>query len=102
MSPDGPPTQLATMHGRKKSTHTLLFLVSKLWSCWHRKMSRPFTHEGETYRVCLKCGMRREFDLEAWKTGRSYYFPKVRTRHLKPASMVTHSKLRLIKLKRAS
>jgi hypothetical protein len=46
--------------------------------------------------------MRREFDLEAWKTGRSYYFPKVRTRHIKPASIVTHSKLRLIKLKRAS
>ena len=91
MSPDGPP-----MHGRKKSTHTLLFLFSKLWSCWHRKMSRPFTHEGETYRVCLKCGMRLEFDLEAWKTGHSYYFPKVRTR------LVAHSKLRLIKLKRAS
>jgi len=46
--------------------------------------------------------MRREFDLEAWKTGRSYYFPKVRTRHIKPASVVAQSKLRLIKLKRAS
>ena len=102
MSPDGSPIPLATAHGPIKSTHTFLFLVSKLWSCWHRKMSRPFTHEGETYRVCLKCGMRREFDLEAWKTGRSYYFPKARTRHIKPASIVTHSKLRLIKLKRAS
>jgi hypothetical protein len=100
MSPDGRPAQLATMHGCKKSTHTLLFLVSKIWSCWHRKMSRPFTHDGETYRVCLKCGMRREFDLEAWKTGHSYYFPRVRPRHLK--QVVTQSKLRLIKLKRAS
>jgi len=100
MSPDGRPTQLATMHGRKKSTHTLLFLVSKIWSCWHRKMSRPFTHDGETYRVCLKCGMRREFDLKTWKTGHSYYFPRVRTRNLK--QVVTQSKLRLIKLKRAS
>jgi len=84
------------MHGRKKSTHTFLFLISKIWSCWHRKMSRPFTHEGETYRVCLKCGMRRDFDLEAWKTGQSYYFPKVR------ASIVAQGKLRLIKLERAS
>ena len=100
MNPDSPSTQLAEIDGRKKSTHTLLFLVSKIWSCWHRKMSRPFTHEGETYRVCLKCGMRREFDLEAWKTGHSYYFPRVRTRHLK--EVVTQSKLRLIKLKRAS
>ena len=98
MSPDGPSTQF----GPKKSTHTLLFVVSKLWSCWHRKMSRPFTHEGETYRVCLKCGMRREFDVEGWKTGDSYYFPKVSTRHIKPANIVTESKLRLIKLKRAS
>lgn len=100
MSPDGPSTPLATMHGRKKSTHTFLFVVSKIWSCWHRKMSRPFTHDGETYRVCLKCGMRREFDLEAWKTGHSYYFPRARTRHLK--EVVRQTKLRLIKLKRAS
>ena len=100
MSPDGPTTQLATVHSSKKSTHTLLFLISKLWSCWHRKMSRPFTHDGETYRVCLKCGMRREFDLQAWKTGHSYYFPRVRTRYITP--VVTHGKLRLIKLKRAS
>ena len=97
MSPDDRP---ATMDGRKQSTHTLLFVISKIWSCWHRKMSRPFTHEGETYRVCLKCGMRREFDLNAWKTGHSYYFPRVGTRHVK--ALVTQSKLRLIKLKRAS
>ena len=77
MSPDGRSTQLANMDGRKKSTHTLLFLVSKLWSCWHRKMSRPFTHEGETYRVCLKCGMRREFDLSTWQLKGRYYQPEV-------------------------
>ena len=100
MSPDVPPTRLAAMHSRKKSTHTLFFLVSRIWSCWHRTMSRPFTHDGETYRVCLKCGMRREFDLQTWKTTHSYYFPRVRTRHIKP--IVTHSKLRLINLKRAS
>jgi len=98
MSPDSPPTK----PGPQNSTHTLLFVVSKLWSCWHRKLSRPFTHEGETYRVCLKCGMRREFDLETWKTGHSYYFPRVRTRHIKPANIITQGKLRLIKLKRAS
>jgi len=102
MSPDVPPTHFATMHRRKKNTlaHMFIFYISRIWSCWHRKMSRPFTHEGETYRVCLKCGMRREFDLQTWKTTRSYYFPKVRTRYVKP--IVTHSKLRLIKLKRAS
>ena len=48
-------------------------LVSKIWSCWHRHMSRPFTREGETYRVCLRCGIQRRFDLEAWKTKGAYY-----------------------------
>lgn len=51
-------------------------LVSKLWSCWHRHMSRPFTRDGETYRVCLRCGVQRRFDLEAWKTKGAYYRDK--------------------------
>lgn len=48
-------------------------VISKIWTCWHRRMSRPFTHDGNTYRVCLRCGVRRRFDLEQWKTHGSYY-----------------------------
>ena len=48
-------------------------LVSKIWSCWHRHMSRPFTRDGETYRVCLRCGVHRRFDLHAWETKGAYY-----------------------------
>ena len=48
-------------------------VISILWSCWHRRMSRPFTRDGETYRVCLRCGVHRHFDLEHWKTKGSYY-----------------------------
>lgn len=44
-----------------------------LLGCWHRQMSRPFTHDGETYRVCLACGARRRFDVERWKTHGTYY-----------------------------
>jgi hypothetical protein len=51
-------------------------LISKIWSCWHRRMSRPFTRDGETYRVCLRCGVHRRFDLEQWKTKGSYYRDK--------------------------
>jgi len=51
-------------------------LISKLWSCWHRHMSRPFTRDGQTYRVCLRCGIQRPFDLDAWKTKGAYYREK--------------------------
>ena len=46
--------------------------------CWHRKMSRPFTRDGETYRVCLRCGMHRQFDLREWQTKGDYYNADVR------------------------
>jgi hypothetical protein len=51
----------------------MFFPLSLFWSCWHRKMSRPFTRDGQTYRVCLKCGVRRAFDLQNWKTQGGYY-----------------------------
>lgn len=51
-------------------------MVSKIWTCWHRKMSRPFTRDGKTYRVCLRCGVQRHFDLEQWKTKGNYYREK--------------------------
>ena len=36
--------------------------------CWRHQLSRPFTREGRTYRVCLSCGMSRDFDPATWKT----------------------------------
>ena len=51
----------------------LSYLMVRMFSCWHRKMSRPFTHDGCTYRACLRCGMRRNFDLRTWKTNGRYY-----------------------------
>lgn len=49
------------------------YCVTRLFGCWHIRMSRPFTHGTETYRECLWCGMHRRFDVHAWKsTGRFY------------------------------
>ena len=53
-------------------------VVSRVFVCWHRKLSRPFTRDGETYRVCLRCGMHRQFDLQEWKTKGNYYNPDLR------------------------
>ena len=50
-------------------------LAVKIFVCWHRKQSRPFTHDGESYRVCLRCGMHRRFDLGEWKSKGSFYKP---------------------------
>ncbi len=35
--------------------------------CYHRRMGRPRTVDGVTYRACLDCGMKRPFDPEAWR-----------------------------------
>ena len=52
------------------------YVLTRAVSCWHIKLSRPFTHDKDSYRVCLRCGMRREFDLQSWKSvGRFYSSP---------------------------
>jgi hypothetical protein len=37
-------------------------------------MSRPFTRDGHTFCVCLRCGVRRDFDLKKWKPTGGYYY----------------------------
>lgn len=69
-------------HERKRRVLRMLgklrYVFLPLLFCWHRKMSRPFTRDGETYRVCLRCGVHRQFDLKEWKTKGDYYNPGVR------------------------
>lgn len=48
-------------------------LVQRLVGCWQHDLSRPFTHQGRTYRVCMKCGLSRDFNPATWQTyGASY------------------------------
>jgi hypothetical protein len=35
-----------------------------VFGCRHRDLSRAFTSEGQTYKVCLKCGSRLPYSLE--------------------------------------
>lgn len=48
-------------------------LVSRTFGCWHSEMSRPFTINRETYRVCLDCGARRRFLPDNWETTGYFY-----------------------------
>jgi hypothetical protein len=46
----------------------------RIFGCWHSEMSRPFTHDGESYRACLDCGARRKFDSARWEMVGAYYY----------------------------
>ncbi len=35
-----------------------------LFGCHHRQLSRAFTNQGETYKVCLKCGAHLPYSWE--------------------------------------
>jgi hypothetical protein len=49
-------------------------LVTRLFGCWHRQMSRPFSSQGQTYRACLNCGARRQFNVRRWEMQGSFYY----------------------------
>jgi hypothetical protein len=48
--------------------------LTRIFGCWHKEMSRPFTHDGESYRVCLDCGARRTFDASRWEMVGDFYY----------------------------
>ena len=45
----------------------------RLFGCRHYTLSRPFTGAGQTYVVCLYCGMRRRFSLTRWRAEGGFY-----------------------------
>jgi hypothetical protein len=66
-------------HGRtsarpKGLTAQLSNWLTRVFGCWHSEMSRPFTHDGESYRACLECGARRQFDATRWEMTGAYYY----------------------------
>lgn len=48
--------------------------LSGIFGCAHKEMSRPFSRHGETYRVCIACGGRRQFDSKTWNSSGSVYY----------------------------
>lgn len=43
-------------------------ITRKIWDlffgCRHKDLSRPFSSEGQTYKVCLKCGAHLPYSWE--------------------------------------
>jgi len=48
--------------------------LTRVFGCWHRELSRPFTLDGESYRVCVDCGARRKFDPRRWEMVGDFYY----------------------------
>lgn len=57
------PHRFIAHQGRAVSIGTTI--VNWLFGCRHRELSRAFTSENETYKVCLKCGARLRY---SWQT----------------------------------
>ena len=53
---------------RREGKGTSMAIGTKIWNlffgCRHRQLSRAFTSQGETYKVCLKCGARLPYSWE--------------------------------------
>ena len=53
--------------------------MARVFGCWHMEMSRPFSHEGQAYRVCLDCGAHRKFNLGNWEMQGEFYYQRAGT-----------------------
>jgi hypothetical protein len=49
-------------------------LLSRIFGCKHKDMTRPFSNGRENYRVCTNCGAHRRFDTKTFKTYGPFYF----------------------------
>jgi hypothetical protein len=48
--------------------------LTRVFGCRHKEMSRPLSVQGQTYRTCLHCGARRQFNLKSWEMEGDYYY----------------------------
>jgi hypothetical protein len=58
--------------------------VTRLFGCWHKEMSRPFTSQGQTYRTCLDCGASRRFNVGRWEMQGEFYYRLPTSTYFRP------------------
>jgi len=59
---------------------TLIAILDFLFGCHHAHLSRVFTLQGETYRVCCDCGAKYAYSLETMSIERRLPLTPVLTR----------------------
>lgn len=52
-------------------------IMGKIFGCWHKQLSRPFTNQKASYRACLNCGALKPFDTETLRTYGSFHYPPI-------------------------
>jgi len=62
--------------------------VARILGCWHTRMSRPFSHQGQAYRSCLNCGAQRKFNLGNWEMQGNFYYNQASTKQVYPVAAV--------------
>ena len=65
---------------RMKFTEFLLAVLDFLFGCHHLHLSRVFTLEGETYKVCCDCGAKFAYSLETMSIERRLPLTPILTR----------------------
>jgi hypothetical protein len=63
-----------------KFTEILLAVLDFLFGCHHIHLSRVFTLEGETYKVCCDCGAKFAYSLETMSIERRLPLTPILTR----------------------
>lgn len=58
--------------GKQAKPQTSLF--TRIFGCHHTYMGRPITSGRKTYRACVDCGARRQFNIDTWQMEGPYYF----------------------------
>jgi hypothetical protein len=63
------------LHRNERAFGEKIGIMGKIFGCWHKQLSRPFSNQRESYRACLNCGARKHFDAENLKTFGPFYYP---------------------------
>lgn len=59
---------------RARLSETMLDALTRVFGCWHKEMSRPFTLDAKSYRACLECGAHRRFNSQTWEMTGPYFY----------------------------
>ena len=52
-------------------------IVASVFGCWHKRLTRPFTENHDSYRACIDCGARKKFDTEDFRSVGPFYYPPI-------------------------
>ena len=54
---------------------TKIGVFGKIFGCWHKRLTRPFSERNVSYRACLECGARKNFNTQSFTMVGSFYYP---------------------------